>query len=163
MVGGTGGRALQTMVGTVVGKEKDAATGGLALQTMAKTTNTAAAAATLALDLGKTRKHIETIRLALGKILKTPVKFEKWLVQHDKASTGLLSREDLEKIIEKVAQRVGNSGGAKQSMMEITWASVKKGSGKEVARDQVEHGVVKKWVFVGVQQKEKKPKTKAEQ
>ena len=108
----------------------------------------AAGAATLALD--HTKKHtetIETLRLALCKVVKTPAKFQNWLKKNDKASSGLLLRVDFGKVMGKVAQRVGEKGEVAESLMEAIWASVKEGSGKEVALDVVEHKVVARWVF----------------
>jgi hypothetical protein len=105
-------------------------------------------AATLVLD--QTKKHverIETLRLALCKVVKTPAKFQHWLRKNDKASNGLLSRVDFGKVIGKVAQRVGEKGEVAESLMEAIWVSVKEGSGKEVALDVVEHQVVARWVF----------------
>jgi hypothetical protein len=108
----------------------------------------AAVAATLVLD--QTKKHverIETLRLALCKVVKTPAKFQNWLKKNDKASNGLLSRVDFGKVIGKVAQRVGEKGEVAESLMEAIWVSVKEGSGKEVALNVVEHQVVARWVF----------------
>ena len=97
-----------------------------------------------------TLKHIETLvetlRLDLCKILKTPVKFQNWLKKNDKASSGLLLRVGFGKVVGKVAQKVG-TGEVAESVMEAIWVSVKEGSGKEVAWDVVEHEVVKQWVF----------------
>ena len=124
-------RALETTIGGVLMDDK-----------------AAALAATLALD--QTKKHverIETLRLALCKVVKTPAKFFKWLRKNDKASNGLLLRVDFGKVIGKVAQRVGEKGEATESLMEAIWVSVKEGSGKEVALDVVEHQVVARWVF----------------
>jgi len=93
-----------------------------------------------------TQERVDTIRLALRKITKTPALFQKWLTHQDKASAGLLSRVHFAKLVRKIVQKMGKED-VKESFMESMWALVKEGGGKDVAGDQVEHGVVKAWVF----------------
>jgi len=93
-----------------------------------------------------TQERVDTIRLALRKITKTPALFQKWLTHQDKASAGLLSRVHFAKLVRKIVQKMGKED-VKESFMESMWALVKEGGGMDVSGDQVEHGVVKAWVF----------------
>ena len=55
----------------------------------------------------KTKASIETLWLTLCKIMKTPDKFQTWMVQYNKASTGLLLWVHLTKMVQKIAKRMG--------------------------------------------------------
>jgi len=100
-------------------------------------------------DVTNMKERVDTIRLALCKIMKTPAMFQKWLTHQDKASAGLLSRVHFTKLVRKIVQKMGKED-VKESFMGSMWALVKEGGGKEVVWDQVEHGVVKQWVFAEI-------------
>jgi hypothetical protein len=117
--------------------QKEAAT------TAAATSTTASVQAT---NIGATKENIETLRLTLCETMETPDKFQTWMAQYDKALTGLLLQVHLTKMIQKIAKKMGK-GGVKEGFVEAVWASMKQGSGEEVAWDVIEHEVVKRWVF----------------
>ena len=105
-------------------------------------------AAAPTLDMDYTQRQVATLRVTLAKLLKTPATFQKWMTQHDKASSGWLSRVDFVQLIGKVVQRMGK-GAVQEKVMDAMWGSAKEGSGEGVAWDVVEHEVVKQWVFRG--------------
>ena len=93
---------------------------------------------------------VENIRLIFLKFMKTPSRLQKFMARCDKTSSGFMARVDFTKVVRKVVKKNGQQE-AKESLTEVVWASVKEGSGKEVARDVVEHEVVKRWLFFGVE------------
>jgi len=101
-----------------------------------------------ATNTGATQDSIEKFRLTLGQIMKTPVKFQTWLACYDKASTGLMLRVHMVKMIQKVVKKT-DKRDVKEGFVEVVWASMKQGSGEEVAWGVIEHEVVKRWVFLG--------------
>jgi ribosomal protein S3AE len=82
--------------------------------------------------------------------MKTPSRLQKFMARCDKTSSGFMARVDFTKVVRKAVQKNGQQE-VKESLTEVVWASVKEGSGKEVARDVVEHEVVKRWLFFGVE------------
>ena len=117
-----------------------------AATTAAATSTTASVPVT---NIGTTKESIEALRLSLCKIMKTPDQFQTWMARYDKALTGLLLRVHVAKMVQKIAKKMGK-GEANEGFVEAVWASMKQGSGEEVAWGAIEHEVVKRWVFPAV-------------
>jgi uncharacterized protein YacL (UPF0231 family) len=94
----------------------------------------------------KIKASVEKIRLILNKLMKTQSRLQKWMVRCDKTSNGLLGQVNFIQVVKKAVKKLGQEE-VKENLMKRIWASVKEGSGEEVAWDMVEHEVVKRWVF----------------
>ena len=93
---------------------------------------------------------VDRMRLSISKIMKSPAMFQKWLTHHDKTSTHLLSRLRFAHFINKILKKI-NKGKQRaelqKKLIDAVWVSAKQGSRQELEFDDIEHEVVKQWVF----------------
>jgi hypothetical protein len=69
-------------------------------------------------------EKIDKIRVTISKLMKTPVKFQKWMTLHDKESTGLLPRLSFTNLVQKILKKLQKRNQRNQRKKD--WKTVQK-------------------------------------